>query len=59
MIELGEKMGGIDSKESPEEFAKIQSEFQAASQIFKMFQEAIATLIKSIGESLATVARKQ
>jgi len=36
MIELGEKMGGIDSKESPEEFAKIQSEFQAASQIFKM-----------------------
>lgn len=59
MIELGEKMGAIDSTEDPEKFAQTQSEFQAASQIFKMFQEVIGTLIKSIGEGLSTVARKQ
>lgn len=59
MVELGEKMGGIDSKENPEEFAKIQAEFQAEAQIFKMFQEAIGTMVKSIGEGMASVARKQ
>jgi len=59
MIEAGQEMGGIDSKQDPEAFAQLQSEFQALSQIFKMLQEAIATLIKSIGESLAAVARKQ
>lgn len=59
MTELGSKMGGIDSKENPEEFAEIQAEFQAEAQIFKMFQEAIGTMIKSIGEGMASVARKQ
>lgn len=59
MVELGEKMGSIDSKESPEQFAQIQAEFQAEAQIFKMFQEAIGTMIKSIGEGLSSVARKQ
>jgi len=59
MVDLGNKMGGIDSKENPEEFAKIQAEFQAEAQIFKMFQEAIGTMIKSIGEGMSSVARKQ
>lgn len=59
MVELGEKMGGIDSKENPEQFAQIQAEFQAEAQIFKMFQEAIGTMVKSIGEGMASVARKQ
>jgi hypothetical protein len=59
MVELGEKMGEMDSKEDPEAFAQTQSEFQAESQIFKMFQEAISTMIKSIGEGLSSVARKQ
>jgi hypothetical protein len=59
MVELGEKMGGLDSKENPEEFAQIQADFQAEAQIFKMFQEAIGTMIKSIGEGMSSVARKQ
>ncbi len=59
MVELGEKMGELDSKEDPEAFAQVQSEFQAESQIFKMFQEAIGTMVKSIGEGMSTVARKQ
>lgn len=59
MVELGEKMGGLDSKEQASEFAKTQAEFQAESQIFKMFQEAIGTMVKSIGEGMSSVARKQ
>jgi hypothetical protein len=59
MVELGDKMGELDSTENPEEFAQFQSEFQAESQIFKMFQEAIGTMVKSIGEGMSTVARKQ
>lgn len=59
MVELGEKMGAMDSEENPEAFAQTQAEFQAASQIFKMFQESISTMIKSIGEGMSTVARKQ
>lgn len=59
MVELGEKMGAMDSEENPEAFAETQAEFQAASQIFKMFQESISTMIKSIGEGMSTVARKQ
>jgi len=59
MVELGEKMGGLDSKENPEKFAEVQSEFQAEAQVFKMFQEAISTMTKNIGEGMATVARKQ
>lgn len=59
MVDLGKKMGELDSTENPEAFAQIQSEFQAESQIFKMFQEAIGTMVKSIGEGMSTVARKQ
>ena len=59
MVELGEKMGQLDSKEQASEFAKTQAEFQAESQIFKMFQEAIGTMVKSIGEGMTSVARKQ
>jgi len=59
MVELGEKMGSIDSKENPEQFAETQAEFQAQAQIFKMFQEAIGTMVKSIGEGMSSVARKQ
>lgn len=59
MVKLGNEMGDMNSKEDPEAFAQKQSEFQAESQIFKMFQEAISTMIKSIGEGLSSVARKQ
>ena len=58
MVALGEQMGGIDSKANPEKFAEVQAEFQAEAQIFKMFQEAISTMIKNIGEGMAAVARK-
>ena len=58
MVDLGAQMGEIDSKAEPEKFAQFQSEFQAETQIFKMFQEAISTMIKSIGEGMSSVARK-
>lgn len=59
MVDLGKKMGDMNAEDSPEAFAETQAEFQAASQIFKMFQESISTMIKSIGEGMSSVARKQ
>ena len=58
MVDLGEEMGSIDSEADPDAFAKLNAEFQAESQIFKMFQEAISTMIKSVGEGMSAVARK-
>jgi len=59
VIELGKDLGEIDAKEDPAAFAEKQAEFQAANQIFKMFQESISTLVKSLGEGITTMARKQ
>ena len=58
MLDTGEKLGAVDSKEDPETFAQLNAEFSAESQIFKMFQEAISTSVKSIGEGMSSVARK-
>jgi hypothetical protein len=59
MVKLGNEMGSMDSKEKPEDFAEKQSMFQAESKMFGMFQEAVSTMIKSIGEGMSSVARKQ
>jgi hypothetical protein len=59
MVDKGSEMGKSDAKDDPEGFAQLQSEFQAESQMFKMLQESISTMIKSIGEGLSSVARKQ
>lgn len=53
-IEAAQITGGKD----PRAFAQKNAEFQAESQIFKMFQESISTVIKSIGEGMSSVARK-
>ena len=58
MLDTGKELGSIDSKENPEVFAQLNAEFSAESQIFKMFQEAISTSVKSIGEGMSSVARK-
>jgi hypothetical protein len=59
MVKLGEQMGDMNSKKDPEKYAEVQAMFQAESKIFGMFQEAISTMLKSIGEGLSSVARKQ
>ena len=41
------------------DMAMLQAEMQAHTQMFKMAFEATATLIKTTGEGLATMARKQ
>lgn len=60
MLEKGQEMGDMESSKGKEgEFAEVQAEFQAASQMFKMFQESISTMLKSLGEGMSSVARKQ
>ena len=58
MLDTGERIGALDSKEDPELFAQYNAEFQAEAQMFKIVQESISTMVKSIGEGMSTVARK-
>ena len=61
MLELGDQMGKVgDIDEGNQaEFAEMQADFQAQSQIFKMFQESISTMLKSIGDGMSAVGRRQ
>jgi len=52
--------GGRDANaQKAQDMATEQAKMQAHSQMFKMAFEATATLIKTTGEGLATMARKQ
>ena len=46
-------------EDSSQEFLTAQSEYQANMQMFNMMANASATSIKSIGEGLTALARKQ
>lgn len=64
MVEVGNEMASLqDSNKSDEdkagEMAELQAEFQAEAQMFKMTQESISTMVKSVGEGMSAVARKQ
>ena len=56
-MDAQEKMENSD-KES-KEFIEAQNEFTANMQLFKMASEATATALKSVGEALSSIARKQ
>ena len=38
---------------------EVQTEMQGVSQEYKLLTETVSTMIKSIGESLSTMGRKQ
>jgi hypothetical protein len=46
-------------KKDSEEFTIAQSKFQAESKLFSMATEATSTALKSVGDGLASLARKQ
>lgn len=69
---LAEKAKGVDSKDEngnkeienekqklAAEMTKAQTELQGAAQEMKLISETVSTLLKSIGEALSGVARKQ
>lgn len=53
------QLGRDANANKAKDMAMLQAEMQAHTQMFKMAYEATATLIKSTGEGLATMARKQ
>ncbi|MEW8406310.1 MAG: hypothetical protein AB2688_16390 [Candidatus Thiodiazotropha taylori] len=55
--EMQENVG--ESEESRENFIDAQGRFQAESKLFGMASEATATALKSIGDGLSSIARKQ
>jgi hypothetical protein len=54
-----ETQGGGDQEGSRGEFMAAQSEFQANFQMFNMMANMTATSLKSLGEGLTSIARKQ
>lgn len=58
-VETGKKLGAMGGSEGNEgEFAELNAEMQAAAQMFKIAQEALATVVKTAGEGMVSVARK-
>jgi len=53
------KMAGKDDTTSRDAFAKAQSQYTAAMQMFSMVAAATSTSLKSLGEGLPGIARKQ
>ena len=57
-----QKAAGDDKKaqqEAAAEMTKVQTELQGVAQEYKLLSETISTVIKSIGEALSTLGRKQ
>jgi len=50
---------GWDDKDSRDAFIKAQSDYQANIQMFNMMANMTATSLKSLGEGLTAIARKQ
>ena len=50
---------GGDDKDSRDAFIKAQSDYQANIQMFNMMANMTATSLKSLGEGLTAIARKQ
>ncbi len=58
-VEAGKKLGAMEGSEGSEGvFAELNAEMQAAAQMFKIAQEALATVVKTAGEGMVSVARK-
>ena len=58
-VETGKKLGAMGGSEGSEGvFAELNAEMQAAAQMFKIAQEALATVVKTAGEGMVSVARK-
>jgi len=60
MVEKGKEMQEAQEGSGEDgEFAKAQSEFQAAQQEYTMFMEVVSTILKNLGQSAQTLARNQ
>lgn len=55
----GSSSAGATNQQNSEKFATLNAEFQAEAQEFQMLSEATSTAIKSIGQGLSDIARKQ
>lgn len=56
---LQNELADIDQEEEASEFIQKNAELTATSQLFKMTSESMNTVLKSLGEGLSAIARKQ
>jgi hypothetical protein len=57
--ESSEGLSKADKEKNANDFVKAQGEFQAESKLFSMATEAASNAVKSVGDGLASLARKQ
>lgn len=53
------KEGSKAESKAADEYQKLMTQFQAESQLFNMLSNVASTAIKSLGEGMSTIARKQ
>lgn len=64
-VELGKQIAEVSGRtdgndaQNAKDMAELQAQMQAHTQMFKLASEATATVIKTTGEGLSTMARKQ
>jgi len=56
---LAAESGEETNQAQAQEMTALQAQMQAETQMFKLAQEAVTTIIKSVGEALTATARKQ
>ena len=62
MVELSGKLkeaAGGNGEDAAKEMQAVNAEFQAVSQEFKLLTDAFNTALKSLGEGMSSMARKQ
>lgn len=64
-VELGKQIAEVSGREdgndaqNAKDMAELQAQMQAHTQMFKLASEATATIIKTTGEGMSSLARKQ
>lgn len=64
-VELGKQIAEVSGRtdgndaQNAKDMAELQAQMQAHTQMFKLASEATATVIKTTGEGMSTMARKQ
>jgi len=56
---LAAESGEETNQAQAQEMTALQAQMQAETQMFKLAQEAVTTIVKSVGEALTATARKQ
>lgn len=59
MVDLANSLERLTGEDDAQEFMIVNAELQAQAQMFNVESTTLATVVKSVGEGMAAIARKQ